>query len=135
MFSEPRAIEAERFGELHLADHVVVPVLPGPGKLLVVIRNITEAESHNILPPDGMLSSVAVERNIRPDQSAVGMLSLSKLGVTGTAKKWVGRRALSAGLVRTWWGWFSSTAGPQPIIAPEPVVSNSAERMHPALAS
>jgi hypothetical protein len=61
-----------------------------------------------------MLSSVAVERNIRPGQSAVGMLSLSKLGVTGTAKKWVGRRALSAGLVRTWWGWFSSTAGPQP---------------------
>ena len=48
MLGEPRAVEAECLRQLHLGDHVVVPVLPGTGEFLVVVGDIAETEFHRV---------------------------------------------------------------------------------------
>ena len=48
VLGEPRAVEAECFRQLHLGDHVVVPVLPGTREFLVVVGDIAESELHRV---------------------------------------------------------------------------------------
>ena len=97
MFGEPRAVEAECLRQLHLGDHVVVPVLPGTREFLVVVGDIAETEFHRV-------SSALADATLASNGEWAKEVSMDfGIGIATSHDSWkLAQRAEELGFTHAW---------------------------------